>query len=262
MFDQAIDIRHQLARNPNAGPNERTPLSQKTGLVLHYNGPPVPASRDDLEFLQFVAGFHRDRDWRANPNVGSPIRGNGIMYHLGVGRDGKLYWMRDLEETRWHCGSWPENQTYIAVFVILGGNQRMTPAQERTVRVVCDEWINSNDRRPRSQVVGHQELSWTDCPGTIQEWIYEYRTEVEVTVDGKWFEQTRCYIGGAFWEHWRSNGGLMTFGYPLTNEIDEDGRTVQYFERAVFEWHPDNDRPYRVLLRRLGAEALKQKNAA
>jgi len=41
-------------------------------------------------------------------------------------------------------------------------------------------------------------------------------------------------------------------------------RTVQYFERAVFEWHPDKpelaDR-YHVLLRRLGAEALERRIA-
>jgi hypothetical protein len=37
---------------------------------------------------------------------------------------------------------------------------------------------------------------------------------------------------------------------------------VQYFERAVFEYHPENDEPYRVLLRRLGAEALARKEAS
>ena len=62
-----------------------------------------------------------------------------------------------------------------------------------------------------------------------------------------------------FWEH---NGGLPIFGFPLTDEIAEDGQTVQYFERAVFEYHPENDEPYRVLLRRLGAEALARKEAS
>ena len=42
-------------------------------------------------------------------------------------------------------------------------------------------------------------------------------------------------------------------------ETNADGDTVltQYFERAVFEYHPENaDTPYAVLLRRLGAEEL------
>ena len=59
-------------------------------------------------------------------------------------------------------------------------------------------------------------------------------------------------------------GGLvifMLFGYPVSEPMAEtniDGDTVltQYFERAVFEWHPDNPSDYQVLLRRLGAEEL------
>jgi hypothetical protein len=74
--------------------------------------------------------------------------------------------------------------------------------------------------------------------------------------DGQWFTETGFHIGGAFWEFWRERGGLPIFGYPLTNELRENGRTVQYFERAVFEWRPENAAPYQVLLRRLGAEAL------
>jgi len=75
------------------------------------------------------------------------------------------------------------------------------------------------------------------------------------------FSETGHGIGGGFRWYWEHNGGLMIFGYPLTDEIQEDGRTVQYFERAVFEYHPDNDDPYKVLLRRLGAAALEHKAA-
>ena len=73
---------------------------------------------------------------------------------------------------------------------------------------------------------------------------------------GQWFSETGCHVGVAFWIYWRELGGLPIFGYPLTNERTEGGMAVQYFERAVFEWHPHNPEPYKVLLRRLGAEAL------
>src|SRR5207244_9299315 len=44
--------------------------------------------------------------------------------------------------------------------------------------------------------------------------------------------------------------------YPLSEEVSENGLTVQYFERARFEWHPENaGTPYEVLLGRLGADA-------
>lgn len=77
-----------------------------------------------------------------------------------------------------------------------------------------------------------------------------------------WFPETGHSIGGGFRAFWEANGGLAIFGYPLTDELQEDGMIVQYFERAVFEFHPENQDPYRVLLRRLGADALAAKEAA
>ncbi len=68
---------------------------------------------------------------------------------------------------------------------------------------------------------------------------------------------TNC-IGGGFRAYWEQNGGLATFGYPLTAEFSEptpDGTyTTQYFERARFEYHPENPLEYQVQLGRLGAE--------
>ena len=52
-------------------------------------------------------------------------------------------------------------------------------------------------------------------------------------------------IQGGFLNYWQTYGGLAQFGYPLTDEIAEvsptDGKTytVQYFERARFEFHPE-----------------------
>ena len=54
---------------------------------------------------------------------------------------------------------------------------------------------------------------------------------------------------------------LALFGYPLSEEFVDPatGRVTQYFERARFEYHPDNPEPYRILLGRLGAEELVTK---
>lgn len=57
-----------------------------------------------------------------------------------------------------------------------------------------------------------------------------------------------------FLSFWRENGGAMVFGYPLSEEIIENGRIVQYFERARFEYHPDAEPGYRVQLSLLGRE--------
>lgn len=74
----------------------------------------------------------------------------------------------------------------------------------------------------------------------------------------RYFPETGHTVGGRFLQYWQANGGLAVFGYPLTNEVHEQGRTVQYFERQRFEYHPEQPRPYDVLLGRLGAELLEQ----
>jgi hypothetical protein len=75
---------------------------------------------------------------------------------------------------------------------------------------------------------------------------------------GQYFPQTGHYVGGTFLSYWKSHGGLAQQGYPLSDEFTEisplDGKAyrVQYFERAVFELHPENKAPFNVLLSQLG----------
>ncbi|HEX7025310.1 MAG TPA: DUF4232 domain-containing protein [Gemmatimonadales bacterium] len=72
-----------------------------------------------------------------------------------------------------------------------------------------------------------------------------------------YFPQTGHYLAYGFLDYWRHEGALMTFGYPISEEfIDpQSGLTVQYFERAVFEYHPDAPEGWRVQLQRLGSLA-------
>ena len=69
-------------------------------------------------------------------------------------------------------------------------------------------------------------------------------------------------IEGRFREYWEQNGGLPVFGYPLTaattERTAEGSFLTQYFERNRFELHPENVRPYDVLLGRLGDDRLHQ----
>ncbi len=87
-----------------------------------------------------------------------------------------------------------------------------------------------------------------------------------------YFAETQHNICEPFLGYWRSHGlefgdrgvsfreSLALFGLPLTTpavETNPDGDTVltQWFERARFEYHPQNPDPYKILLGRLGAEA-------
>ena len=70
-----------------------------------------------------------------------------------------------------------------------------------------------------------------------------------------YFEETRHTLSSGFKEYWEMNGGLPVFGYPISEEFEEGGYNVQYFERARFEWHPENaGTEYEVLLGHLGRE--------
>ena len=52
-------------------------------------------------------------------------------------------------------------------------------------------------------------------------------------------------VPGDFLDYWQAHGGLAQEGYPISGVMSEisdlDGKpyTVQYFERAVFELHPE-----------------------
>jgi sugar lactone lactonase YvrE len=86
----------------------------------------------------------------------------------------------------------------------------------------------------------------------------------------RFFAETGHNVCGAILRAWQASGieidgrrgtseaeSLALFGLPLSDERTEtiEGReyTVQWFERARFELHPENQPPYDVLLGRLGA---------
>jgi hypothetical protein len=90
----------------------------------------------------------------------------------------------------------------------------------------------------------------------------------------RFFAETGHTIGGEFRRYYEMHGlevgdpgisareSLALFGYPVSQPFDEvnpengERYTVQYFERARFELHPENADPYRVLLGRIGFTSL------
>lgn len=87
-----------------------------------------------------------------------------------------------------------------------------------------------------------------------------------------YFNETGHTLCGRFLDYWQSSGlefgdegvtyreSLALFGLPLSEEFTdpETGYVSQYFERAIFEYHPENDgTAFEVLLRRLGVEELQ-----
>ncbi len=79
------------------------------------------------------------------------------------------------------------------------------------------------------------------------------------------FSQTGFQTCGDFLVYWRDHGGVAQQGYPISpifqEKSDTDGKTytVQYFERAVFEAHPEFSPPNNVLLSLVGSQKYKAK---
>jgi hypothetical protein len=77
-----------------------------------------------------------------------------------------------------------------------------------------------------------------------------------------YFPATQHLIGKQFRSYWWNRGGLAIFGLPIGEARMEDGRLVQYFERARFELHPElAGTAYEVQLGQLGVLALTAKTS-
>lgn len=95
----------------------------------------------------------------------------------------------------------------------------------------------------------------------------------------RYFPETGHNVCGAVLTAWHANGlefdglpgkdeneNLALFGLPLSDVITEtlsDGNVypVQWFERARFEFHPENDPPYHMLLGLMGSEMYGEGSA-
>ncbi len=130
------------------------------------------------------------------------------------------------------------------------------------------EWHPENIGTPYAVLLGR--LGETILHDQGRDW--ETFEKADPSAD-HYFDATGHAITPEFYGYWSSHGldlghsgvsfdeSLALFGYPLSEpmmETNADGDTVltQYFERAVFEYHPDNPEPSQVLLRRLGAELM------
>ncbi len=62
-------------------------------------------------------------------------------------------------------------------------------------------------------------------------------------------------LGAKFADYYQIRSGLKTLGLPIGNQEYEYNQIVQYFERGVLEYHPENKPGYQVMQRNLGRVA-------
>jgi hypothetical protein len=132
----------------------------------------------------------------------------------------------------------------------IGINDPGTPSDEKARRI--RDWARQQPERVQAVVL------FTIGQGT--QWPqYEIDLRMAAEFGGcRYFPETRQPLCPPFRQYWEANGGLRLFGYPVTPPVSEQGRLVQYTERAVFEFHPENPPEWQVLLRRVGSDAAQR----
>jgi len=75
------------------------------------------------------------------------------------------------------------------------------------------------------------------------------------TPESKYFSETGHNVTGDFLKYYNSNpNATFLYGYPITEEfISKDGKKVQYFQRARFEYRADLPEGQRVQISPLGS---------
>ena len=137
-------------------------------------------------------------------------------------------------------------------------------------------WLLVQDfERARLEFHPENVGSWSEVLGTLagNEITADRRDEAPFqpldtcvsSADRDCFAATDHSLSFGFREFWEKYGGVATFGYPISEEFDEINpdtglaHTVQYFERARFEYHPEYaGTEYEVLLGLLIRDDLQQ----
>jgi hypothetical protein len=146
-----------------------------------------------------------------------------------------------------------------------GGEQNFSPLAVASSREGAHTWIGGSDG------YGFGRLEEIQLP-----WVHERPAAAgPLPGGGRCFAEVPHCLRGVFAQYWE-RGGLDLFGYPVTPEVQENigGKvyTVQYTQRARFEYHPEfKGTPNEVLLGllgntlvegRLGEEPFKGKQAS
>lgn len=198
---------------------------------------------------------------------GRPYSSNSgsSTHYLMDANGGRLVQLVREADTAWTAGNWEYNQRSINIeqegYAARGGfsDALYHACAALVARIAARHGIPID----RSHVIGHADVPnqshWD--PGPHYDIDRVVRLARSLSVETAYFPETGCGIGGGFYQFWRRYGGLKIFGLPITNEFQENGLTVQYFERARFEHHPDDGHgqpeDWHVVLGHVGREVAE-----
>jgi hypothetical protein len=184
--------------------------------------------------------------------------GNGIWETP----DTSVPWIADAYKN----GKWPNGCTVSIEHEGTSG-QPLTDAQYKAT-LALQRWLLDYFKLPadRNHINGHYQIqskNRANCPGPAYPWekLMSDLTTVAWTGDvtqpfgdpnnwhclatDKWVNNAQGFLN-----YWRANGGMNDFRLPITGaaydarykDVKGNALVVQWFERARFEYHPENHR--------------------
>lgn len=94
----------------------------------------------------------------------------------------------------------------------------------------------------------------TDFSGETASYSWTFTVTAGDDADSRFFPETGFYIFPPFTDYWNQHGGAQILGLPLTAGVEQQALTVQWFERARLERHPDLPVGQQIVLGLLGVE--------
>jgi hypothetical protein len=222
-----------------------------TGFAIHYT-----AGTNSLDWLTHTS---------------SPPVSSTFLIKNKPTLDDRGWQLVAIEDTPWTTGN--ANSFTVSSEYEHTGGPVSDAAYEVMAQTVIDTaaYVEANSRGAiplnRQGVKGHKEWvgGGTVCPDGISvdrivdEIKKRQKPEPPKPDVSRYFPETGHYIAHGFKSYWEAHDNPAQHGLPISEEFDRDGVTVQYFERARYEWQPDiANNPQGVVLGRIGAESIKE----
>lgn len=292
MYDFNTGKERLIANSPHA---ERYPVTN--GKVVVWEEEPLsttPSGDDDANIYGYdiATGKIFAVSTASGPQVQPAVWGNTVVYE-GMGlNDYDIYTYDISTKKTLAVTKAPGQQTAPSIYgsIVVWQDGRADPyghggpllasdiygydlAAKREFQVAVGSAIHSTPKisgnavvwvdSPKSYIGGQEEIMGATLNG-----VPPAPNAPKEEPQSRNFSETGKTVSGRFLDYWNKNGGLAQQGFPISEVMTEvsdlDGKsyTVQYFERAVFEQHPENKPPYDVLLSQLGTFHARQKNPA
>ncbi len=99
-------------------------------------------------------------------------------------------------------------------------------------------------------------IGWEMALGRLEDAPFQALPVCEQTDGVRCFTETGHTLKAGFLGYWEQHDGMVSFGLPISEEFVENGRTVQYFERARLEWWPELGAEKDIIVAALAKEQL------